>query len=108
MRLGAPSDSRRQLIDTALSLFDAHANRERPIHRLGVSLTDVHDKGEAGLQGELFRDPEELARERSRLETVNAVKQRFGRNALLMGTDLMPGATARERNGQIGGHRSGE
>ncbi len=108
VRLGAPSDSRRQLIDTALSLFDAHANRERPIHRLGVSLTDVHDKGEAGLQGELFRDPEELARERSRLETVNAVKQRFGRNALLMGTDLMPGATARERNGQIGGHRSGE
>lgn len=107
-RLGAPTDSRREVVDAMLRVFDARTSRERPIHRLGVSLTDVHPAGEEGLQRALFEDPEELLRERSRLVAVNAVKQRFGKNSLLMGTDLMPGATAKERNGQIGGHRSGE
>jgi DNA polymerase V len=36
------------------------------------------------------------------------VKRKFGKNSLLKGVDLLPEATARERNLQIGGHRSGE
>ena len=50
---------------------------------------------------------EELTREHRRLEAVNAVRQKFGKNAMLRAMDLLPDATARERNRQIGGHRSG-
>ena len=35
-----------------------------------------------------------------------SIQQRFGRNAVLKGTDLQEGATIIERNGQIGGHRA--
>ena len=53
-------------------------------------------------------DAAEQARERRRQDAIGAVRHKFGRNALLRGIDLLPDATARERNAQIGGHRSGE
>ena len=36
------------------------------------------------------------------------IKDKFGKNAILKGMNLQEGATTRERNRQIGGHRSGE
>lgn len=35
------------------------------------------------------------------------IKEKFGKNAILKGMDLQKGATAMERNRQIGGHKSG-
>jgi len=34
------------------------------------------------------------------------IKKRFGKNAILKGLNLEDGATARERNNQIGGHKA--
>ncbi len=34
------------------------------------------------------------------------IKKRFGKNAILKGMNLEEGATAKDRNGMIGGHRS--
>ena len=34
------------------------------------------------------------------------IKKKFGKNAVLRGMSLQEGATARERNGQIGGHKA--
>ena len=34
------------------------------------------------------------------------IKEKYGRNAILKGTDYLDGATARERNAQIGGHKA--
>lgn len=56
----------------------------------------------------LFAEEETDEGELSRQRTVNDIRQRFGKNAILKGMDLMPKATARERNSQIGGHRSGD
>ncbi len=47
-----------------------------------------------------------LAKERKLQEAVLAVKKKYGRNAVLKGTSLQEGATARERNHQIGGHKA--
>ena len=47
-----------------------------------------------------------IAREKQRQRAVLDIRKKFGRNAILMGTSLMEGATGRERNGQIGGHRA--
>ena len=40
-------------------------------------------------------------------EAVLRIKQKYGKNAILKGMDLEEHATSRERNTQIGGHRSG-
>ena len=34
------------------------------------------------------------------------IKKRYGKNAVIKGMDLIDGATAKERNDQIGGHKA--
>ena len=46
------------------------------------------------------------ARERKLQKTMLGIKKRFGKNAILKGLNLEDGATARERNNQIGGHKA--
>ena len=45
-------------------------------------------------------------RERRRQEAILRIRDRFGKNAILRGMNLEEGATARDRNQQIGGHRA--
>ena len=40
------------------------------------------------------------------METTLEIKKKFGKNALLKGLNFEEGATARERNAQIGGHKA--
>ena len=47
-----------------------------------------------------------LEKERKIQEATLAIKKKFGKNAILKGMNLEEGATARERNSQIGGHRA--
>lgn len=101
------TSSLHELWKVAVPLLSQLAGGRRRIHRLYVTLGGVRPEDAAGAQESLFRDAEELARERRKLEAVSAIKRRFGKNSLLKGIDLLPEATARERNEQIGGHRSG-
>ncbi len=48
----------------------------------------------------------ELGRERKRQEAVLGIKKKFGKNAILKGANLVDGATTKDRNGQIGGHKA--
>lgn len=89
-------------------LFSQVADHGRPIHRVIMALADVRKANSEGLQLDLFSDPQKLEREQRRLKAMNAVRNKFGKNAMLRAMDLLPDATARERNQQIGGHRSGE
>ena len=47
-----------------------------------------------------------LARERNRQQAMLAIKKKYGKNAILHGTSYLEGATGRDRNRQIGGHRA--
>ena len=47
-----------------------------------------------------------LEREKKLQETILDIKKRFGKNSVLKGTSFLDGATMRERNGQIGGHKA--
>ena len=47
-----------------------------------------------------------LERERRMQETVIDIKKKYGKNAIMKGMNLREGATARERNRQIGGHKA--
>ena len=77
--------------------------RERLLRRLaaGHTLDDVAEQ-ERQAEEEKMR----LERERKLQEAMLGIKQKFGKNAILSGGSYMEGATARERNGQIGGHKA--
>ena len=57
-------------------------------------------------QGEEAGQRQALEREQARLEAMLKIKERYGKNAIFRGMNLEEGATARERNGQIGGHKA--
>lgn len=50
-------------------------------------------------------EAEEAGKEKRLQKAILSVQQRYGKNALLRGMNLLEGATARERNGQVGGHK---
>lgn len=50
----------------------------------------------------------ELAREKRRQQAVLKIQRKYGKNAILRGMNFEEGATTRDRNKQIGGHRAGE
>ena len=54
------------------------------------------------------REKEEAARakEERLQQAMLSIKKRYGKNAILHGTSYEEGATGRERNGQIGGHKA--
>lgn len=103
-----------------LKLFDREVDPKLLVRRLTIAAEGV--KGEEEQLGtweqlELFgqeqsdrkRDEEKeqrLEREKRLQEAVLEMKQKFGKNAVLKGMSLEEGATARERNRQIGGHQA--
>ena len=87
------------------AVYDRIAVPNIPIRRLGLSFGNVVDEGCEGY--DLFADWNAIDREKARERAVLGIMDRYGKNAVLRGTDLMPGATQRERNEMIGGHRAG-
>ena len=47
-----------------------------------------------------------LEREKRMQKAIIGIKNRFGKNAILKGMNLQEGATAKDRNEQIGGHKA--
>lgn len=102
-KLSERTDSPHRIVKAALSLFDQHTMENEPIRRLTVAL--------GALQPAKYDQPslfgsEDDGKEADLTRASVAVRERFGKNALLRGTSLKQGATMRERNNQIGGHRA--
>lgn len=104
-------------------LFDRIVNPSLLIRRLNLSVNhvvreeDVKQVHTEPVQLDLFTDYEEeqskraeqeklLAKERRIQEALLDIKQRYGKNAILKGINFDEGATAIERNKQIGGHKA--
>ena len=96
------TSSRSALIETFLALFAQIVDPNRPVRRINVAAGELVPEEYAELT--LFSDPAADAAERSLARATMAVKRKFGKNALVRGVSLRPGATARERNEQVGGH----
>ena len=52
------------------------------------------------------KESEELEREKKLQHAMLEIKKKYGKNAILKGMNLQEGATARDKNNQIGGHRA--
>ena len=112
--------SAKALIDAASSLFDRIVNQGLLIRRLNLTAVRVLPAGSVGdahscEQLDLFsnfgpaaearrRQDAALARERKIQAAMLDIKKKYGKNAILKGMNLEDGATARERNRQVGGH----
>lgn len=93
------------------ALYDGLVEPRLQVRRLVLTACRVSRPQDGpGLQPcqmDLFAPQERReAREAALQQTVLALQRRFGKNALLRGMNLLPGATTVERNGQIGGHRA--
>ena len=97
------------LMPAVTGLYERIVDPRLPIRRVMLTCNNVvTDTGCCQLN--LFDQAvtlEALERDRKRQEAVLDIKRRFGKNAMLRGMDLQEAATTRERNRQIGGHKSG-
>ncbi len=84
------------------ALFEKTTLKNVPIRRLGIEFSQIADEVCEGF--DLFTDFEKVEKEQRIESTVIALKDRFGKNAMLRGIDLQEGATTRTRNTLIGGH----
>ena len=120
--LHRPTSSSRLITQAVTRLYDRIVNPNLLIRRLNLTVNHVVDeallsKRQRPQQLDLFADTEEqrkrqekeraaAEKERRMQETQIALKRRFGKNAVLKGLNFDEGATARERNQQIGGHKA--
>ena len=110
-----------QMIDAAMRLYDRIVDPSLSVRRMYVIANHVQPErvaveAPAAEQLDLFsygetvllREAEEaqLKKERKLQEAMIAIKGKYGKNAILAGTSYQEGATGRERNRQIGGHKA--
>ena len=104
-RLDNPTNLSSQLMAATTELFDRIDNRNLTVRRITIAANRVV-KDQGILQVDLFTDTSNLEREKSLQATMLGIKKKFGKNAVLKGTNYLDGATMRERNCQIGGHKA--
>ena len=112
------TSSTRLIIDAVMDLFDRIVDENLLIRRINLVAANVLP--EQAVQQELsfqqmdlFADTKkqeeeeaQLEREKRRQQAVLSIRKKFGKNAILKGMNYEEGATTRDRNGQIGGHKA--
>ena len=123
INLDGHTSSTRKIMCAAAELFDCIVGKNLLIRRLNVVANHVLPKESAPVKNggfeqlDLFtdyaaqqaqqeREKQELEREQKMQTAMLTIKKKFGKNAILRGMNLEEGATAKDRNGQIGGHRA--
>lgn len=112
------------IMEAVMELYDRIMDPALLTRRMSVVAANVVDESEAEAQKKetyeqlsLFTDVEAeeerkkeekaaLLKERKAQEAVLAIRKKFGKNAILKGTNLEEGATTIDRNRQIGGHKA--
>ena len=116
--IGKFTASSRLIVKAALELYDRIINPDLLVRRMYLVANHTTDEQKAneqaqGEQLDLFSTAEQkdaenaaLEKEKSIQKTVLDLQKKFGKNAVLKGMNLQEGATAMERNRQIGGHKA--
>lgn len=103
-KLVAHTSSREALMDEVERLWGEAIDEGRMVKRLGLGFGALIAERDAELT--LFTDVEAERSERRLTQATIAVKQRFGKNALVRGRSFREEATGRDRNAQVGGHNA--
>ena len=116
------TSSARLISDAVMELFDRITDPALLVRRINLTANHVTDEDTASrnpvpVQYDLFTDyeavekknaeeKEKLDKERKMQTAILKIKKQFGKNAILKGLNFEEGATAKERNKQIGGHKA--
>ena len=109
-------------MNAVMELYDRIVDKNLLIRRINITANrlvaeEMTKKEEVYEQLDLFTDYETkrkqqaeekavLDREKRVQEAMLSIKKKFGKNAVLKGMNLQKGATAMDRNEQIGGHKA--
>lgn len=119
--IGAQTSSAKLITSAVMNLYDKIVNKNLLIRRINLVANHAADestvKKRSFEQLDLFTDYEKLQRERQAEEkarndekniqkAILDIKKKFGKNAVVKGMNLEEGATAIDRNRQIGGHKA--
>ena len=107
-RIMDPSLLSKRIYLTAVHVEKDPAGRDEPVYEQLDLFADFGMGESERPEEESLREKEEkrLQKEKKAQEAVLSLQKKFGKNAVLRAADLQEGATARERNSQIGGHRA--
>ena len=116
------TSSTRLITNAVMDLYDRIVDEHLLVRRITITANKLVDEKSVKQENEyqqldLFTDyeaqrkkqteeEEKLERERRMQEAMLSIKKKFGKNAVLKGMNLEEGATAKDRNGQIGGHKA--
>lgn len=108
INLGEHTSSTTLIAEAAMLLYNKIANPKLSVRRLNVVANHTVPEGKgSGAQLSLFEDRrEDSAKERARQEAILAIQNKYGKNSILKGMNFEEGATAIERNNQVGGHKA--
>lgn len=114
------TSSAKEITEATVKLFRRIVNPHLLVRRLNITANHIiseNRRTSRPVQLDLFHDYEEqnrqeqqrhdaLVKERRMQETVISLKKQFGKNSILKGLNFQDGATGKERNRQIGGHKA--
>ena len=123
INLDGHTSSTKKIMCAVSELFDRIVDKSLLIRRLNVTANHVIPESSApkknagyeqldlftdyaALQAEQEQEQRELEREKKMQQAMLTIKKKFGKNAILKGMNLEEGATAKDRNAQIGGHKA--
>lgn len=122
LKIGRQTSSTKLITDAVTKLYDKIVDDNLLVRRMYVVANHVVNEDTVSENTETVQlsfftdfDAEEkarkeeekkLLRERRAQEAILSIKEKYGKNAILKGMNLEEGATAAERNGQIGGHKA--
>lgn len=120
--LEKPTSSTKLITQAVMELFDRIVDPNLLARRITLVAAQVISEDDLAAvdtpeQLDLFTDQDaedkrreeeaaELEREQRKQKAVLSIKKRYGKNAILKGANLVDGATTKDHNGQIGGHRA--
>ena len=116
------TSSSKLIMDAVVSLYDRIINKDLLVRRINIAATNVMFENQVSMvkeyeQLDLFTDyeqkkkkdkklEEDLVKEKKAQEAMLKIKKKYGKNAVMKGMNLEEGATMKERNEQIGGHKA--
>ncbi len=116
--IGRYTSSTKLICETAMKLFDRIVDKELLVRRMYIVANHIITENDAEKEHEyiqlnLFSDTgkqeaeeNELKKEKNMQKAILKIKSKYGKNSIIKGMNLKEGATALERNRQIGGHKA--
>lgn len=104
MKLDTPTSSTKKLMECVGALYDRVAVQKCDVFRLNLSFGRLVN--ETSVQYDIFTDTAAQEKEKRLQHALIGIKDKYGKNGIFKGMDLLKGATTLERNAQIGEHKA--